>query len=281
MRRGLHMKATEGKAFRKECGASRETGPQQGVREGLQSTMIAEEKWTGHGMVDDAEMLSRRERERLRHKQEILFAALRLFSARGFHKVSMQEIASAAEFATGTLYRFFPNKDAIYNELVETSGARIAKTMAAILDQSGTEVDRLANYFRSLPALLEEDVLFMKLPVSEAGTHRARPLGNRDRSGVQSGIVSQLHSLIEAGIRQGRFRRVHSDMAALAINATVKTLAVEMAGHFDKAEATELFTKLEQLFLQGLLAPKMGVRKDEKCRTCVSAAAGREDHHGS
>jgi len=54
-------------------------------------------------MVDNVEELSRRERERLRHKQEILSAALRLFSAKGFHKVSMQEIASAAEFATGTL----------------------------------------------------------------------------------------------------------------------------------------------------------------------------------
>ena len=57
--------------------------------------------------VEVAEMsekarLSRRERDRLRHKEEILTAALKLFAERGFHEVSMQEIAARAEFATGT-----------------------------------------------------------------------------------------------------------------------------------------------------------------------------------
>lgn len=41
--------------------------------------------------------LSRKERDRLRHKEEILAVALRLFSDRDFHNVSMQEIAEESE----------------------------------------------------------------------------------------------------------------------------------------------------------------------------------------
>ena len=40
--------------------------------------------------------LSRRERERLQHKREIMDAALRLFSERGYHNVSMEELAKEA-----------------------------------------------------------------------------------------------------------------------------------------------------------------------------------------
>ena len=53
--------------------------------------------------------LSRREREKLRHRKEMLDAALKLFSEKGFHNVSMHEIAQKAEFAIGTLYKFFKN----------------------------------------------------------------------------------------------------------------------------------------------------------------------------
>ena len=51
--------------------------------------------------------LPRREREKLRQRQEIIAAALDLFSERGYHNVSMHEIARKAEFAIGTLRNNF------------------------------------------------------------------------------------------------------------------------------------------------------------------------------
>lgn len=51
--------------------------------------------------------LSRKEREQLQRRAEILQAALELFSQKGYHNVSMHEIAARAEFAVGTLYKFF------------------------------------------------------------------------------------------------------------------------------------------------------------------------------
>jgi TetR/AcrR family transcriptional regulator len=37
--------------------------------------------------------LTRKEREKIRHREDILEAALKLFSEKGFHNVSMQDIA--------------------------------------------------------------------------------------------------------------------------------------------------------------------------------------------
>lgn len=47
-------------------------------------------------------------------KERILDAALGLFSKKGFHGTNTKEIAAAAEVATGTLYRYFRDKKAVF-----------------------------------------------------------------------------------------------------------------------------------------------------------------------
>ena len=63
--------------------------------------------------------LTRRERERERQKKEVLQAAEKVFSKRGFLKTPMNEIAKESEFAVGTLYKFFKDKETLYNEMIE------------------------------------------------------------------------------------------------------------------------------------------------------------------
>lgn len=53
----------------------------------------------------------RKEREKERKRQEIMAAAKKVFSAKGFSKATMEEIAKEAEFSPGTLYLYFKNKD--------------------------------------------------------------------------------------------------------------------------------------------------------------------------
>jgi len=136
--------------------------------------------------MSEQEKLSRRQRDRLRHKEEILAAALKLFSERGFHDVSMQEIATEAEFATGTLYNFFPSKEALFDELIDGSAETIVGQLAAILDQPGTEVERLSRYFRSLPTQLEEHAPFIKLYVAEVGTRSVKLARYHDKTEVSA-----------------------------------------------------------------------------------------------
>ena len=62
--------------------------------------------------------LPRKKREYLQHRKEVLQAALKLFSEKGFHAVTMQEIAKEAEFAVGSLYKFFPNKEELYKAII-------------------------------------------------------------------------------------------------------------------------------------------------------------------
>ncbi len=200
--------------------------------------------------------LSRKQRERLRHRQEILDTALKLFSERGFHNVSMQQIAEASEFAVGTLYNFFESKEMLFEELIGSSGEKIIGTLTAILDAPGTEVERLISFIRHIPTLLEEQAEFIKLYVSELGTKGAKLSTRPQRENFDAELNTRLEQLLEDGIHKGIFRRVDPAITTKTINSTMETLAFEIAGRFDKAEAKDMFDKVEQLFIGGLLLPE-------------------------
>jgi len=59
----------------------------------------------------------RKERERERRKQQIIVAAKRVFSDRGFNRATMEDIAREAELSPGTLYLYFKNKEELYASL--------------------------------------------------------------------------------------------------------------------------------------------------------------------
>ncbi len=86
----------------------------------------------------------RRQREREERKQTILGSAARLFRERPYDEVRVEEIAAAAEVAKGTVYLYFPDKDAIVTELA-----------ASVLSELRTDGAEIAALVRSghLPAL--------------------------------------------------------------------------------------------------------------------------------
>lgn len=55
----------------------------------------------------------RKERERIRRRNEIIDAAEKLFFSKGIENVTMDDIARETELARGTLYLYFKNKDDI------------------------------------------------------------------------------------------------------------------------------------------------------------------------
>jgi len=59
----------------------------------------------------------RKNRERERRQQQIMVAAKRVFSQKGFGKATMEDIAREAELSPGTLYLYFKNKDELFSSL--------------------------------------------------------------------------------------------------------------------------------------------------------------------
>jgi AcrR family transcriptional regulator len=105
----------------------------------------------------------RKERaEQLRHrrKTEILAAARRVFSIKGYHRSSIADILEAAGIARGTFYLYFSSKRAIFEELLEGMLGQIRGAVVRIqLDsnQAGSPLEQLQGNVRRVIDVLEEN----------------------------------------------------------------------------------------------------------------------------
>src|ERR1700759_1494762 len=61
----------------------------------------------------------------------ILDAALRTFAERGYYGTNIPDIAQAAGIGSGTVYRYFDNKEALVNEVYRDAKLRLR---SALLD---------------------------------------------------------------------------------------------------------------------------------------------------
>jgi AcrR family transcriptional regulator len=198
--------------------------------------------------------LSRKERGNTRHKNEILSAALKLFSDKGFHNVSMQEIADESEFAVGTLYKYFESKEALFEELIDDTGQQVLTKFVEILEGSGKEDEKLSKFFRYQPEFQQQHGEVIKLYVYELGLKGAAITSINKKNSVRDILVSKLTQLIKDGIQKDLFRTVDPVITAKAIVSSGETLTFETAGT-DKANIVNMFRNLEHLFLEGLLIP--------------------------
>lgn len=86
---------------------------------------------------------------------KILQAAKPLFAMNGYRGTSVREIAKAAEVSEALLYKHFPSKEAIYNEIL-SYGSGIAARLVRRLDRLEPGAEKLIT----IVYLLFEHVLF-------------------------------------------------------------------------------------------------------------------------
>jgi AcrR family transcriptional regulator len=106
-----------------------------------------------------------------RSREQILEAALELFSHHGFGATSVRDIASQAGVSTGNVYHHFPDKDTIFRTLLDQywkaiddpdlpfNRALVTGTFPDNLEELGHASRELVSKFRRHVALIYVDVV--------------------------------------------------------------------------------------------------------------------------
>lgn len=76
-----------------------------------------------------------------RTRQALLDAAEKVFGELGFHNAGIVEITQQAKVALGTFYLYFPDKRAIFRELVRTLNERLRATIRESVAGAGDRVE--------------------------------------------------------------------------------------------------------------------------------------------
>ena len=163
--------------------------------------------------------LSRREREKRWQRREMLSAARDLFSTKGYHKVSMREVAQKSEFAIGTLYKFFKNKEDLYRFLIFEQAGRFHEALTKAIEAADDEIEKLRDYIRANSEVFRVDAAMIRLYFAEtqgAGFNIRAGLDSEIRE-QHSDFLQKLAMVFESGIKKKIFKKI-ADPYYLAVS---------------------------------------------------------------
>ncbi len=207
--------------------------------------------------AESAPRLSRKEREFLRRRNEILQTAESVFSEKGFLSANMEEIAAKAEFSVGMLYRFFRSKADLYLATVESRISELEDELHRCLDdQAAGARSVLERYFTCRLSQFWANPSFFRLilqgTISLVGDPKTGFLPDLQRRYER--LVGRLEAIFATGIETGEFRTADPRLMSLSLEGLVRAYMFHLihshAGERRPHEERELL----RLFFDGIAA---------------------------
>ncbi len=137
-------------------------------------------------------------------RHEMVHAAARLFSERGYHGTSIQRLADALGLQKGSLYSHIGSKQELLFDVVEEGAERFLAGAEEAAAAEGSAADRLKRFLvahvETAAAHLDAATVFLNEWRYLADDLRAEIKQKRDR---YEGLARQI---VEDGVRTGEFR---------------------------------------------------------------------------
>jgi TetR/AcrR family transcriptional regulator, cholesterol catabolism regulator len=148
-------------------------------------------------------------------RQEILIAAAQIFSEKGYHATSMQDIARAVNLKKASLYHHVESKQEILLALLDQALDLVIAEIETVSAQPIPAADKLKLAMRTYLQILAEQRELSAVLLFE---HRSLKPEFHDRHLPRRDRFEQIwRSLIQAGIDEGAFDCVEVPIAARAL----------------------------------------------------------------
>ena len=190
-------------------------------------------------------------------KQNLLNAALEVFSRKGYAATRMEDIAKQANVTTGAIYHHFGGKGDLYIALIEDSSARANQIAIEIFEEGGTPAAILRRLLVRMFEFAEEDVdyravLELFLKTTEVSPELAT-INQQIRDG-RRGLVQFFTNLIQTGLDEGEFHHwVSPEDTALALAGFMNGMGLIWLQDPEFFSIKERAEKLADSFLMGIV----------------------------
>ena len=163
-------------------------------------------------------------------KDQILEAALRLFAERGFHGTSMPELAAAAGIAPASIYRHFPSKEALVNELYRACKQLLAARLLGAVTADAPLRDQFHQLWRALYAFAcDQPRAFAFLELHHHGDY----LDGESRA-LELRVLFPIAKVVERGAALGTLKLLPTPALIVTVwGAFVGMVKAARAGYFE------------------------------------------------
>ena len=159
--------------------------------------------------------------------QEIVDAALDVFTERGFAATRLEEIAVRAGVAKGTLYLYFPNKEELFKAVIRSAivpNLEMAERLLGAFPGSSMEILRQLIEGIGGRVMASKVGGIPKLMIAEAGNFPELARFYFDE--VISRGFRVIGAVVERGIARGEFRPVNVDHTVRLVIAPMLMIAL-------------------------------------------------------
>lgn len=163
----------------------------------------------------DTSKPQRWKRRKAARPHEILEAAMGVFAEKGFARTRMDDIARKAGVTKGTIYLYFENKEAVFEQLVrESIGTALEQVLQNAERFEGATRDLLSAALTAIGqfVLTSDRVVLPKIVIAEAGNFPQ--LVRFYRNEVIDKGLGLLTRVIARGIARGEFRTLPPEHVA-------------------------------------------------------------------
>lgn len=155
---------------------------------------------------------SRAERRRLRNQDALIASARALFAERGFEATTIADIAEAADLGFGTFYRYFADKEAVLEAVLDVGHEEFDRLLSGAATDGESAADALAGlsarFIRGVRANRDVLTLMWELATRKMATRRPLSL---ERAGPEHSLPALLGNaigrIVTRGMATGEFTR--------------------------------------------------------------------------
>lgn len=122
--------------------------------------------------MTDPEKPKRVHKSAEQRREEILTVATRIFAERGYQVADMQAVADAAGVGKGTVYRYFPTKEALFTEALRFNLETLKASIERAREQPEDPLEQLREGMRAYLLYFEKNPELIELFIQERAEFR-------------------------------------------------------------------------------------------------------------
>jgi len=188
-------------------------------------------------------------------RQQIIEAAYAVFSKKGYHRATVDEIIALADTGKGTVYNYFNNKEQLFYTLVRERNQPFEAALLQVVESARQPFEKLETMVKIFLRFYQENADLWRVMM-----HEMRGFGSEDLSFVKAETrekyrevftrtVGMLGKALKEGIDRGVLREMNVSHVSYVLFSAIVTMA------FNKFidDVDYAARELSEIFLYGLV----------------------------
>jgi len=191
-----------------------------------------------------------------KRRQQIILAAIKLFSQKGFHKTTLKELAEEAGLSHGNVYDYVGSKEDIFFLIHDFVAGSAMEILNRSLENIHDPIDKLRRMVRGEFNLMDQWADAVLLIYQESHILKGdflKRLLEKERAHLE-----KFEIVIEECIAQGKLRKCNVRLTANIIKSMIDTWTIKRWDLRTHASQLETERSILDMLLHGLLVDERG-----------------------